>query len=94
MNPYYIYVTVHAKRGIFAYATEIAFLISLQRASVVLANGVIGSVTAVTDPTYDTLKQNCCQTQYVKQLYFRLVNKMMTSLIVQSQANQIKTIEI
>ena len=43
-------VTVHAKRGIFAYATEIPFLISSQRVSVVLANGAIGSVIAVTDP--------------------------------------------
>ena len=43
-------MTVHAKGGIFAYATEIAFLISFERASIVLANGTIGSVIAVTDP--------------------------------------------
>ena len=42
-------MTVHTKRGIFAYATEIAFLVSFERASVVLANGAIGSVIAVTD---------------------------------------------
>ena len=43
-------MTVHAKRGIFAYATEIAFLISFERAYIVVANGAIGSVIAVTDP--------------------------------------------
>ena len=42
-------MTVHAKRGIFAYATEIAFLLSFERVSIVLANGAIGSVIAVTD---------------------------------------------
>ena len=43
-------MTVIAKRGIFVYATEIAFLVSFERAFVVLANGAIGSVIAVTDP--------------------------------------------
>ena len=43
-------MTVHAKRGILAYATEITFLLSFERVSEVLANGVIGSVIAVTDP--------------------------------------------
>ena len=45
-----IFVTVHTKRGIFAYATEIAFLLSFERVSVVLANGEIRSVIALTDP--------------------------------------------
>ena len=42
-----VYVTVHAQRGIFAYATEIVFLISFERASLILANGANGSVIAV-----------------------------------------------
>ena len=46
----YVYVTVLAKRGIFAYAMGIAFLLSFERVSKVLANGAIGSVIAVTDP--------------------------------------------
>ena len=49
-----LYVTVHAKRGIFAYATEIAFLVSFERVSVVIATGAIGSVIAVTDPERST----------------------------------------
>ena len=43
-------MTVHAKRGIFTYAMEIAFLLSFERVSGVLVNGAIGSVIAVTDP--------------------------------------------
>ena len=45
-----MYVTVHSKRGIFAYTMEMAFLISFERTFVVLANGTIRSVIAVTDP--------------------------------------------
>ena len=43
-------MTVHAKKGIFTDAMEIACLISFERASVVLSNGVNESVIAVTDP--------------------------------------------
>ena len=86
-------MTVHAKRGIFTYVTEIAFLLSFGRVSVVLTNGSIRSVIAVTDPKLRHFETEPLPKQYVKQLYFRLVNKMMTSLIAQSQANQIKTIE-
>ena len=38
-------MTVHAIRGIFAYA-----MLSFERVSEVLVNGAIGSVIAVTDP--------------------------------------------
>ena len=72
-------MTVHAKRGFFAYATEIAFLISFERVSKVLATGAIGSVSAVMDPKLRHFETEPLQTQYVAQPYFRLVNIMMTS---------------
>ena len=82
------------KRGIFAYATDIAFLISFERAYVVLANGAIGSVIAGTDPKLDTLKAELfpdalCKTAFKILLLIRY--KMMTSLIAQSQSNQINS---
>ena len=60
-------MTVHAKRGILAYATEIMFLLSFERVSIVLANGAIGSVIAVTDPKLrhfetELLPNSICET--------------------------------
>ena len=65
-----LYVTVHAKRGIFAYATEIVFLLSFERVSVVLANGAIGSVIDVTDPKLrhfetEPLPNSICKTAFL-----------------------------
>ena len=78
------------RKGAF---TEIAFLISLQRASVILVNGAIRSVIAVTDPKLRHFETEPLPNAICKTALLLLVNKMMTSLIVQSQANQIKTIE-